>query len=120
MLHLDNLLNTKEIIAERTDGFGEWMSKYRCGGSIAIGFELRTEDPQPNNDDDSAANNLRLSCTGGKELEGDGLAWGQWTGPQRCDDGYGICGIRAQIEPYQGQSIYHRLTHLLLFTYIQF
>ncbi|CAG7733777.1 unnamed protein product [Allacma fusca] len=65
---------------------------------FAIGFELRTEPVQGILYDDTAANNLRLICSNGRVLEGDGESWGEWTGAQTCPRDYLICGMQTQVE----------------------
>ena len=87
------------------------MSVRRCPNSVvANGFELKSEGRQ-GDDDDTAANNVRLYCGQADPpyVEGDGQTWGDWTGAQKCDDGYAICGIQAQIEPPQGRGIIYQL-----------
>jgi len=65
---------------------------------------LRSE-PHQDNLDDTAANNLRIYCSGSKGfLQGGGLHWGEWTALQQCPYGYAICGLRTQVQLSQGPS----------------
>ena len=103
--NLDNLYGVTEITVN-PQGLGDWRSVLRCRGAIAVGFELRSEEPQDNHDNDNtAANNFRLRCSDERLVTGDGLYSGHWTGEQRCEDGYGLCAINAQIEFATGGGI---------------
>ncbi|CAG7733776.1 unnamed protein product [Allacma fusca] len=64
----------------------------------AVGFELRADYDHGIVYDDTAANNMRLICTDGSVVEGDGEPWGEWTGEQHCPRGFRVCGIRTQVE----------------------
>lgn len=58
--------------------------------------------------DDIGASNLKVVCADGVQLEGfynngqgHQFANVSYTGIQRCPTGYGLCGIRTKVEPYQ-------------------
>ncbi|CAG7733778.1 unnamed protein product [Allacma fusca] len=79
------------------DGYAR--SAYECPfPEYAVGFELRSDPYHGLWYDDTAANNMRLSCTKGTIVEGDGESWGDWTGVQYCPRGFRICGIKTQVE----------------------
>jgi len=85
--------------------WGDWGASYECHNSYAVGFQLRSEEFQHDNDD-SAANNLRIFCSNSMTyLEGSGLDWGDWTEPQRCPVGWAMCGLRTQVQSSQGGNI---------------
>ncbi|ODM91942.1 Vitelline membrane outer layer protein 1 [Orchesella cincta] len=66
--------------------------------AFAVGFQLRSE-PNQLLYDDSAANDLKLSCSTGETLEGYGdPIFGDWTEPQHCPRSTYICGIQTQVE----------------------
>ncbi|XP_021967511.1 vitelline membrane outer layer protein 1 homolog [Folsomia candida] len=65
---------------------------------FAVGFELRSEEDQGFSTDDTAANNLKIYCSGLSVLEGAGEDWGDWTGAITCPRGLRICGIQTQVE----------------------
>ena len=77
--------------------YGEWTKEKSCqNNSVAIGFDLRIE-PWVKSQDDTAANNLKLICSDGDTLEGDGTTWGIWTGTQKCQSNQAMCGLQTQI-----------------------
>ncbi|OXA51856.1 vitelline membrane outer layer protein 1 homolog [Folsomia candida] len=65
---------------------------------FAVGYELRSEGDQGFAVDDTAANNLKIHCSGLGILEGAGQGWGDWTGALTCPRGLKICGIQTQVE----------------------
>jgi len=48
--------------------------------------------------DDTAANNLRVICSGGQILDGEGLTFGDWTAERHCPRQHYVCGIKTQVE----------------------
>jgi len=62
-----------------------------------IGFQLRSESDQRKHDD-TAANNLRVLCSDGQVIEGEGTAWGEWTQIQTCRKRQAICSLQTQVE----------------------
>ncbi|XP_073681060.1 vitelline membrane outer layer protein 1-like [Garra rufa] len=81
--------------------WGEWTEIKWCPSGFLTAFQLRVE-PSQGIEDDTAANNIRFSCTGGSELVGDGTDWGDWGGWSSTCKGKGICGIRTRVEKPQG------------------
>ena len=87
--------------------FGEWGQYFRCPvGSVLTGFQLRSERDQGDKDS-TAANNFKGYCSSITSHElthsmvGDGLAHGDWSERQNCPSGYGICGMRTQVQEWQ-------------------
>ncbi|XP_017347669.1 vitelline membrane outer layer protein 1 [Ictalurus punctatus] len=88
----------------RTDegSWGTWTENIWCPSGVLKSFQLRVESYQGVFRDDTAANNIRFTCTGGNVLEGSGMTWGSWgTWSSDCD-GTGICGIQTKVDPPQG------------------
>ncbi|KAM5307212.1 LOW QUALITY PROTEIN: vitelline membrane outer layer protein 1 homolog [Glossophaga mutica] len=80
-------------------GWGAWSKLPRCPtGRCRVAFSFLVEAPTTPGDN-MAANNARLRCSDGAELEGPGLAWGDnWSEPRP----KGICGSQIKIEPPTG------------------
>jgi len=85
--------------------FGEWRAFRKCPqNGVIVGFQLRSMSKQGSADDTSATD-INFFCdsdVGLVELPGDGVAIGVWTAEQMCPVGYGVCGIRTQVEGWQG------------------
>lgn len=81
--------------------FGSWRSLYYCNNGVVIGFQLRSEPPQ-GKADDTAANNLRIICSDGEIIQGEGTNWGYWTWNQKCPKRTAICALQTQVEAKQG------------------
>ncbi|NWT49327.1 VMO1 protein, partial [Chroicocephalus maculipennis] len=82
---------------------GAWSLPMTCDpGHHVVAFRLRVEPPR-GLWDDTAANNMDVTCSDGSVLEGlGGLAgtWGNWSVP--CPQGRGgVCGLRTRLEPPQ-------------------
>ncbi|XP_064296465.1 vitelline membrane outer layer protein 1-like [Phalacrocorax carbo] len=81
---------------------GTWSAPQSCGpAQRLVSFRLRVEAPR-GPWDDTAANNLAVTCRDGQVLEGQGAsagAWGNWSLP--CPPGEGVCGLRTRVEPPQ-------------------
>ncbi|NWX73176.1 VMO1 protein, partial [Alca torda] len=82
---------------------GAWSPPVSCDlGHHLVAFRLRVEPPR-GLWDDTAANNMDVTCSDGRALEGlGGLAgtWGNWSVP--CPPGPGgVCGLRTRLEPPQ-------------------
>jgi len=87
-------------MTSKVGGFGDWTATQHCGEGFINGFQFRAERPQGRGDD-TAANNLKVFCTGtGRTLEGRGTGWGDWGHEQRCYRNQAICAIRTQVEDY--------------------
>ncbi|XP_053115520.1 vitelline membrane outer layer protein 1 homolog [Hemicordylus capensis] len=85
--------------AESQSGrWGRWLEPAWCPeGTYLQRFSLRVEEPRPGLQDAMGATNVRFACSGGQNLEGRGLAWGEygaWSPP--CTKG--LCGIQTKQE----------------------
>ncbi|XDV33820.1 hypothetical protein PO909_004088 [Leuciscus waleckii] len=95
----DSQKNT--TIESDVGNWGEWTDIQWCHSGVLKSFQLRVESPQGDKDD-TAANNIRFTCTGGDVLDGDGTNWGKWgIWSPKCL-GEGICGIQTRVEPQRG------------------
>ncbi|XP_060746794.1 vitelline membrane outer layer protein 1-like [Tachysurus vachellii] len=94
--------------------WGTWTQNIWCSKGVLQSFQLRVESSQGRGDD-TAANNIRFTCTGGEMLTGSGMDWGQWGGwSQKCV-GTGICGIQTKIESPQGSGDDTSLNDVIFF-----
>ena len=92
------VFNQESAIVESHPGnWGKWRKKYYCRDSLLIGFQLRSEGNQGARDD-TGANNIRLRCSSkrNREVEMDGLDWGEWTARQTCPRGTAVCGVNVK------------------------
>ena len=71
-----------------------------CGDSISFlhSVQLRSQ----RSGDDSATNNVRMTCTDGEVLDVEGGEMGEWMSAATCLDGSSISGVRLEIEKDQG------------------
>ncbi|KAK9954916.1 hypothetical protein ABG768_014830 [Culter alburnus] len=81
--------------------WGQWTDIKWCPSGFLKAFQLRVESAQGNGDD-TAANNIRFSCSDGVVLTGDGTGWGDWGDWSSACGGRGICGIKTRVESPQG------------------
>ncbi|XP_048036180.1 vitelline membrane outer layer protein 1-like isoform X1 [Megalobrama amblycephala] len=81
--------------------WGKWTNIKWCPSGFLKAFQLRVESSQGVGDD-TAANNIRFSCSDGVVLTGDGTGWGNWGNWSPVCDGRGICGIKTRVENPQG------------------
>jgi vitelline membrane outer layer protein 1 len=91
------------------DGYwGSWGDQRECEGTDLInGFVMRTEPFQGGDtiftkNDDTATNNIAMSCSGGYFITGDGMNWGNWGDWRFCPAGTLVCGMSLKIEGRQG------------------
>jgi hypothetical protein len=94
--------NATEIIpsaiSSKSHGWGSWGKTFNfTQNKIAVGFQMRNEASGGWLVDDTAANNMRLISNGGNVLEGDGMAWGDWTARTYCPTKMAFCGLSTQI-----------------------
>uniref|UniRef100_A0A8D1L4F5 Vitelline membrane outer layer protein 1 homolog n=1 Tax=Sus scrofa TaxID=9823 RepID=A0A8D1L4F5_PIG len=93
-------LNT-HVVESQSGRWGVWSEPLWCpGGGFLVAFSLRVEAPVTPGDN-TAANNVRFRCSDGTELQGPGLAWGEfgdWSEP--CPKG--VCGLQTKIERPRG------------------
>lgn len=106
-----NMNNGKEQkwISDKVASFGIWRGRKSCYNGLATGFIFKSE-PYQRGGDDTAAVDMALICTssnGSKtQLIGSGLhGWGRWTQTQHCPPNTAICGIKTQVEGYQGKGL---------------
>ncbi|XP_048022417.1 vitelline membrane outer layer protein 1-like [Megalobrama amblycephala] len=81
--------------------WGQWTDIKWCPSGFLKAFQLRVESAQGSGDD-TAANNIRFSCSDGVVLTGDGTGWGDWGSWSSACGGRGICGIKTRVESPQG------------------
>jgi hypothetical protein len=80
--------------------WGVWGREFNCQpGARLTSFQLRVE-PQQGDADDTAANNLRCSCSSGETLYGDGTSWGEWNEWTKTCTG-SIVAIQTRVEKIQ-------------------
>lgn len=93
--------NAEHVVESQSGRWGAWSEPLWCPfGSFLVAFSLRVEAPVIPGDN-TAANNVRFRCSDSTELEGPGLAWGDfgnWSEP--CPKG--ICGLQIKIEQPRG------------------
>ncbi|CAG7785486.1 unnamed protein product [Allacma fusca] len=88
-----------DSISSKVGNFGEIRNLFECaGGSYVVGLQLRSQESQGIFWDDSAANNIRLRCSDGQILEGDGEEVGEWSAAVKCPKNLMVCGIQTQVE----------------------
>lgn len=82
--------------------WGNWSKAQLCPSNKMVSFSLRVQERQHLRDD-TAANNVRFTCSDGTELEGWGLPGGHF-GPwsSSCTSG-AICGLQTKVEEPQGK-----------------
>ncbi|CAH2272684.1 Hypothetical predicted protein [Pelobates cultripes] len=82
-----------------TDRWGKWGPTFWCPYGYLMAFSLRVEGSQGQGDD-TAANNIKLKCSDGSILEGNGLYWGTY-GDWSSNCTMGVCGIESKVEDSQ-------------------
>jgi len=93
------ILKAFSVVKSRVGHKGNTGDVLECPEpGFATGFQLRSERDQGWYADDSAANDLRLFCSTGEVVNGNGLGYGDWTAERRCPRGLQLCGIRTQVE----------------------
>ena len=83
--------------------WGEWTSTQYCKDDEFLrSAQFRSEPHQESKFDDTAGNDLNLSCTDGMVLNGHADTWGEWSDFISCPSNTAICGISTLVEPDQG------------------
>ncbi|XP_077077469.1 vitelline membrane outer layer protein 1-like isoform X2 [Siphateles boraxobius] len=82
--------------------WGEWTDIKWCGSGFLKDFQLRVQSDQGFGFDDTAANNIRFTCSDGFFLQGKSTNWGDWGNWSPKCKGTGICGIQTRIEDPRG------------------
>ncbi|XP_003996201.1 vitelline membrane outer layer protein 1 homolog [Felis catus] len=96
-----NAERNTQVVESQSGRWGAWSEPQWCpGGGFLVAFSLRVEAPMAPGDN-TAANNVRFRCSDGTELEGPGLAWGdfgEWS--KACPKG--VCGLQTKVERPRG------------------
>ncbi|GAB0201165.1 vitelline membrane outer layer protein 1 [Grus japonensis] len=96
------LCQDREVVTSSEGPRGTWSFPLSCGrGQRLVSFRLRVEAPR-GLWDDTAANDLDVTCSDGTVLEGQGGpagTWGNWS--VACPPAWGVCGLRTRLEPPQ-------------------
>ncbi|XP_051961861.1 vitelline membrane outer layer protein 1-like isoform X1 [Xyrauchen texanus] len=90
-------------VQSEVGSWGTWTNINWCSSGFLKTFQLRVESAQGWVRDDTAANNIRFTCSdSGEVLNGSGQDWGDWGDWSYTCRGKGICGIKTRIELPQG------------------
>ena len=83
---------------------GKWSKDERCKDKQTVkGFQLKQQEPQGEEVDDTAANALRLICQDDSVIMADNDGkWGNWSKIKECPRNNSICGLSVQIDEVQG------------------
>ncbi|KAK3867737.1 hypothetical protein Pcinc_026830 [Petrolisthes cinctipes] len=83
--------------------WGKWKATREClPGEFLVGMQVRMEGMSDSLLDNTATNDLSMSCEGGGVLNGGGEKWGSWGKWKRCPRGSAICGITTNVQEPQG------------------
>ncbi|XP_060112007.1 LOW QUALITY PROTEIN: vitelline membrane outer layer protein 1 homolog [Heteronotia binoei] len=82
--------------------WGKWSEPVWCpSGGYLQRFCLRVEKMRGGIQDNMGATNIRFACSGGQNLEGPGLSWGEYGAwSPLCPKG--LCGIQTKMEMPRG------------------
>ncbi|XP_077077470.1 vitelline membrane outer layer protein 1-like [Siphateles boraxobius] len=94
--------------------WGEWTDIKWCYSGYLTAFQLKVESSQGRGDD-TAANNIKFTCSNGDVLWGDGTNWGDWGDWSSKCHGKGICGLNTRIEKPQGDGDDTALNDVIMF-----
>ncbi|XP_046723169.1 vitelline membrane outer layer protein 1-like [Silurus meridionalis] len=100
----NGIVGTYTTIKSSVGSWGSWTANKFCPSGVLKAFQLQVESYQGWYADDTAANNIRFSCTGNQVLQGLGMSWGSWGSWSPSCGGTGICGIQTKVESPQGAS----------------
>eukprot|EP00775_Hariotina_reticulata_P012756 gene12756-12885_t len=77
---------------------GDWWGYYNCPvGQHIVGFQMQVEGSQ-GPADDTAANTVKVRCSGGGELVHTTTNWGTWGSWAQCPSGTAVCAVKVKIE----------------------
>jgi len=79
--------------------WGVWGSAALCpSGSLVTGFSVK-EEPRQGGGDDTALNNVRLSCGATVSIHASvRTSWGQWKDGLHCRAGWAVIGMKTRVE----------------------
>ncbi|XP_027713053.1 vitelline membrane outer layer protein 1 homolog [Vombatus ursinus] len=98
---LGNAESNTPVVESQSGRWGAWSEPLWClDGGFLTAFSLRVEDSSTPGDN-TAANNVRFRCSGGEELEGHGLEWGEF-GSWSDSCAKGVCGLQTKQEAPRG------------------
>ncbi|NXU55676.1 VMO1 protein, partial [Turnix velox] len=90
------------VIESSVGQWGDWAEAQFCPSNKLVSFSLRVEKSWQQRDN-TAASNVRFTCSDGTELEGRGLPWGHFgSWSSNCTSG-AICGLQTKVEESQGK-----------------
>ncbi|XP_074076775.1 vitelline membrane outer layer protein 1 homolog [Macrotis lagotis] len=109
-----NAERNTHVVESQSGRWGAWSEPLWCpDGDFLTSFSLRVEEARTPGDN-TAANNVRFRCSGGEELEGPGLEWGEFgSWSDSCPKG--VCGLQTKQEPPRGLRDDTALNDLRLF-----
>ncbi|XP_072000769.1 vitelline membrane outer layer protein 1 homolog [Engystomops pustulosus] len=88
-----------KIIKSAEGPFGTWRPVIWCHSGFLKNFTLRVEFKVRG--DNTAANNIKFTCSDGSVVEGNGLSWGTY-GPWSYDCNKGLRGIQTKVQGRRG------------------
>ncbi|XP_015262858.1 PREDICTED: vitelline membrane outer layer protein 1-like [Gekko japonicus] len=88
------------VITSAVGKYGTWLDAHYCPSGFLASFSLRVSKERLF--DNMAANNIKFKCTDGSELEGNGLAWGEYGKWSKSCEEAGICGIQTKVDTHKG------------------
>ncbi|XP_031552354.1 vitelline membrane outer layer protein 1-like [Actinia tenebrosa] len=95
-------------VTSRKGGWGRWSYTSHCPEYYFLHSAQARSESKQGSGDNTAANNYNFRCQNFKKrkdhysLSGGGSGWGSWTGRRDCPYASYICGIKTQVERYQG------------------
>ena len=97
------LCSTGESLFSSQGGWGTWGNIAVCpSGSVVTGFSVK-EEARQGGGDDTALNNIRLSCGATLSIHASVLtSWGQWKDGLHCRAGWAVIGMKTRVERSQG------------------
>lgn len=84
----------KVIESERVTKWGNWSEFESCNNSFATSYRQRVDPFIGRGHDDTALNEIELTCANGQRVRGAEGRWGEWSEVLRCSDGGGFKGFK--------------------------